>query len=351
MPSGRVVVSCSAPLGGGGLGRHMQEIVGALDRRGQQSVHICEESCERPSSPAHPRSRPSVLTTMLAPVARVDPAWRQWTASVRFDLDAARRLPPADHLIAFNGTAGAQFDAARRARYQSLCLVSATSHMRRVARQHARAYRQYPLERPWAQRLVGRNLAEYRQADRILASTRHIWESFIEEGVHEDALSLFPLTPDPRYQRDSAPRTSPTFDVVYVGSLSVAKGVPLLVDAVRRLAHVDMRLLLVGGWGTRGMRRFIQRAGAEDSRIKVCPGDPLPYLRSAHMCVHPSYDDGFGYAPAEALACGVPLIVSESTGMKELVESDRTGVILPTGDLDTLTQAIDAGYRAEILGG
>ena len=81
-----------------------------------------------------------------------------------------------------------------------------------------------------------------------------------------------------------------------------------------------MRLKLVGGWGTRGMRRFVEDACAEDPRITAGPGDPLEHLRTASLCVHPAYEDGFAYAPAEALACGVPVIVSEDTGMKELIE-------------------------------
>ena len=79
------------------------------------------------------------------------------------------------------------------------------------------------------------------------------------------------------------------------------------------------------------------------------PGDPLPHLRSAALCVHPAYEDGFAYAPAEALAAGVPVIVSEDTGMKELIEPGRTGLILATGDLDALTEAIEAAYRGEVL--
>jgi glycosyltransferase involved in cell wall biosynthesis len=138
---------------------------------------------------------------------------------------------------------------------------------------------------------------------------------------------------------------------VYVGSLAVHKGVPLLIDAFRRLPHEDMRLRLVGGWGSRGMRQFVQRACAGDRRISVCPGDPLPHLRAARLCVHPAYEDGFGYAPAEALACGVPVIVSEDTGMKDLIDSGRTGLILATGDLDALTAAIEATYRGELFGG
>jgi glycosyltransferase involved in cell wall biosynthesis len=162
-------------------------------------------------------------------------------------------------------------------------------------------------------------------------------------------MSFFPLTPDPRYHRDGGPSSSPTFNIVYVGSLSVAKGVPLLIDAVRRLPFDDIRLTLVGGWKSRGMRRFVQQACAEDSRIAFGPGDPLPHLRAARLYVHPAYEDGFAYAPAEALACGVPVIVSEDTGMKDLVDHARNGLILPTGDLAALTTAIESVYRGETL--
>jgi glycosyltransferase involved in cell wall biosynthesis len=67
--------------------------------------------------------------------------------------------------------------------------------------------------------------------------------------------------------------------------------------------------------------------------------------------VHPSYEDGFAYAPAEALACGVPVLVTEDTGMKELLEDPRAGLVLPTGDFAALREAINAAYRGEILGG
>jgi glycosyltransferase involved in cell wall biosynthesis len=273
-----------------------------------------------------------------------------WAASTAFDDAVARQLPPGEHLISFNGTAVAQFRAARRARWASLSLMSANPHMRHVLRQHAIAHRSYPLERPWATRLLQRNRREYAAADRIYVSSRYSLQSFLEEGFPEDALSLFPLTPDPRFTPAAAAPSGGTFDVVYVGALTVHKGVPLLVEAVRRLSFADLRLVLVGGWKTRGMRRFIQAASARDARISVCPGDPLAPLRRAALYVHPAYEDGFAYAPAEALACGVPVIVSADTGMKDLITSDRDGLVLPTGALDALTEAIAAAYRREIFG-
>jgi glycosyltransferase involved in cell wall biosynthesis len=347
LPLGRTVVSCPAPYGVGGLGRHLSEIAEALERSGGPAARIIDAAAA--SGPAARRLGLPELLGAVAPLARFSPAWRMWSASVRFDARAARGLGGADQLIAFNGTALAQLRAGRRAGLPTRSLVSANSHMRRVIRQHELAYRQYPIERPWATHLLRRNLREYAQADRILVSSRYVLESFLEEGFADELLAFFPLTPDPRYQPASAPKGSSTFDIVYCGSLLVHKGVPLLLDAVSRLGHEDLRLVLVGGWKTRTMRRFIEQACREDPRISVRPGDALPWFQTARLCVHPAYEDGFAYAAAEAMACGVPVIVSEDTGMKELIDPGADGLILPTGSVEALTQAIDASYRGEIL--
>jgi glycosyltransferase involved in cell wall biosynthesis len=355
LPPGRVVVSCSAPLGVGGLGRHLGEIVSALERDGRAGECIGGSSRGVPSSsalrawtPAGERPRASgALARLPLPIS---PGVRTRAFMADFDAYAAARLPgDAEQLIAFNGQALTQFRTAHSAGYRSLTLVSANSHIRHVARRHAEARRRYPLEGSWTTRLIERNLAEYERAERIFVASRYVRESFLEQGFAAERLVDFPLTPDPRYAVRTPPAPGGRFEIVYVGSLAVHKGVPLLIDAVRRLRGTDISLVLVGGWGTRGMRRFIERACAADPRILVSPGDPLQRLRSASVCVHPAYEDGFAYAPAEALACGVPSIVSEDTGMKELIDAPSRGLILPTGDLDALTEAIEAAYRGEVF--
>ena len=351
LPHGRTVVSCSVALASGGLGRHAQEIVAAFGRLGQPALGIYGRDSASLAAPGRcARLRRRSLNALLAvPPLHLAAGQRVLRHSREFDLYATARLPVADHLIGFNGTSLEQIREAKRRGFQSTAIVSATSHFRLLVRQHALAHRHYPLEESWATRVLQRNLSEYREVDRIYVSSRYVRDSFLAEGVHEDLLSLFELTPDPRFQADPASLRSATFDIVFVGSLSVVKGVPLLIDAVRALPHADMRLVLVGGWRSRGMRRFIERACACDPRISAGHGDPLPHLRDARLCAHPSYNDGFGYAPVEAIACGVPAIVSEDTGMKELIDPGRNGMVVPTGDLSALTEAIDAAYRGELL--
>ena len=128
----------------------------------------------------------------------------------------------------------------------------------------------------------------------------------------------------------------------------MTKGVPLLIDSFRRLAQPDLRLQLVGLWGSRGMRRFVEAACAQDPRISVGPGDPLPRLQEAGVHVHPSYAEGCPYSPAEAAACGVPLILSEDSAMvADYVPGLDRCRIVPTGDADALTAAIEAAYRGD----
>jgi glycosyltransferase involved in cell wall biosynthesis len=350
LPSGAVTVSCSAPLGAGGLGRHLQEIVDALGRRAQPSRCI-SGSTRVAEQDGGAGVRSGLAARALGLPLPLTPGMRAWASAAEFDAFAARRLAPAEHLIAFNCQALAQIGAAQRAGYRSSSLVSANSHMRRVIRQHERARRQYPLERSWASHMLARNLREYGRAERVYVASRYIRDSFLDEGFPEDRLSWFPLTPHPRFDAERGAPGADTFDVVYVGSLAVHKGVPLLIDAIRRLPFDDLRLRLVGGWGSRGMRRFVERACFADRRIAAGPGDPRAHFATARLCVHPAFEDGFAYAPAEALASGVPVIVSEDTGMKELIDTPGAGVVVPTGDLDALIGAIEAAYRGELLGG
>jgi glycosyltransferase involved in cell wall biosynthesis len=353
LPPGPTVVSSTGPYGSGGLGQHLAELVEGLRGEGNLAGYLTPRPAPQDAGGVGVVVEPSrVARAILKAPVRTSPGLRVLVGNTGFDFAGARRLPAeAEHLLVFNGQALRHIAAARRLGYESVGLVSANAHLAYEACQFDRAWRRYPIERPWAARNVRRNLAEYAAVDYVHVSSRYVWESFVREGFPEERLRLFPLTPHERFQPRQSPPTVPTFNVVYIGAIAVHKGVPLLIDAVRRLPYEDLRLVLVGGWGTRQMRRHIETARAADPRVEVRPGDPLPHLLQAGVCVHPSYGEGCSYAPGEALACGVPLIASDNTGMNESIAAPGQRQVVPTGDLDALAQAIDAAYRHETRGG
>jgi glycosyltransferase involved in cell wall biosynthesis len=71
------------------------------------------------------------------------------------------------------------------------------------------------------------------------------------------------------------------------------------------------------------------------------PQDPVPVYHRAELMVFPSLHDGFGFAVAEAMACGLPVIVTDSTGAADWVSSE-CGWIVPAGEAEPLALAIAA---------
>ena len=356
LPDGPTVVSGRGAYGSGGLGQHLADLVESLREVGRLDSYLTPRAARRDAGEVgiEVNMLRGLHAAMSLPPMRFSPGYRVLFGNVSFDYAASRRLPglSASHLLAFNGQALRQIAIARHLGYESVGLVSANAHLVHEAREFEKAWRQYPIEKPWAAQNVRRNLAEYRAADYVHVSSRYVWESFVNEGFPEDRLRLFPLVPSERFRPRPHPPTVSTFDIVFVGSLAVHKGVPLLIDAVKGLPHRDLRLVLVGSWGTRGMRRHIEAACHEDPRVKVCPGDPLPRLQQAGVCVHPSFGEGFGYGPGEALATGVPLIASRNSGVVgESIGDPGLCQVVPTGDQDALRDAIDAAYRGQFVGG
>jgi glycosyltransferase involved in cell wall biosynthesis len=205
---------------------------------------------------------------------------------------------------------------------------------------------QYPFDHGWLNdALRRRTLREYELADVILLASGLQRQTFLEAGVPEDKLVMHRLTPHPRFHRRAAPPSSETFEVVYAGRFDLIKGIPLLLDAFSAAAEPHWRLTLQGGFGTHAMRVYTQRRIATDARIKLVPaGDPSGVLAGAQVFVHPSYEDGFGYGPLEAIAVGVPVIVTDQTGMKERMKP-TDGVVVPAGDVDALADALRAVAR------
>ena len=347
----RRTFACIAPYGSGGLGQHVAQLVEAARAAGHLARYYSGGVSPRDAADGTGVSVASRAYPWLAgytPV-RFSPGWKNGMNADLFDRAVARRLVgPLDAFTGFGGQALHSFRRARQLGATELTLQAANSHVDHVARRHAEAIRRWPIESSWLNDFQCRKTrAEYAMADVIDCCSRYTWDSFVAAGVNEAKLRRLALRPAERFQPAPARAADDRFRVVYVGSLSVMKGVPLLVEAFAKLARRDAELTLVGGWGTSGMRRYMQAAMARDPRIKVSPGDPLPHLRRADVCVHPTFEDGFAYAPMEAMAAGVTVVVSADTGMKEHVREGVNGYVMPTGDGEALLGRLEqlAGAR------
>ena len=276
------------------------------------------------------------------------PAWRNHLSNELFDAHAARHLQlhGATHVMGFAGKALRTFRRARTLGARQLELVVPNSHVSNVYALHQRAHQETGIHDSWLNKAqVQKTLREYAMADRIYVHSDYVAETRTARGVPASKLRFERLPVDPRFTPPAERSRTGTFRIVYVGRVDATKGIPLLVEAFRRLNVPGASLRIMGGWSTRAMRQYMEEVLATDNRIHVEPGDPLPVLQEADVFVHPTYEDGFGYAPAEALACGVPVIVTEDTGMKEYVVEGRNGYVVPTGSVEALAKRLQTVYE------
>ncbi len=331
-------VSCSASYGSGGLGLHFTQIV--EDARSQNNLdhYYTSHSQEGDLSGKNVTHRLSKYVK-YTPV-RKSPGWNNYLEGDLFDRSVASKLTLSEEFQGFGGQSLHSFRRARQLGCQSLILMAANSHVDNVTTQHRKALQEFGLEASWlneAQRQ--KTVREYCEADVIEFASEYTKQTFLEAGFPEHKLSkrvfdvLPRFTPKP-YVNDGI------FRIVYTGSLTVMKGVPTLLEAFSRFPDQQARLTLVGGWASSGMKKYVKSKLAQDSRIQIAPGDPLPHLQKASVYVHPSYEDGFAYAPMEALACGVPVIVSDHTGMKEHVKEGENGYVFPTGNWEEILERL-----------
>ena len=132
---------------------------------------------------------------------------------------------------------------------------------------------------------------------------------------------------------------------LYVGNVMPHKNLGRLVDAFAVVSNRMRGRLVIRGWGKRQpvetLRARIARHGLED-RVEWQPyasDEELPALyRGARMLVLPSLAEGFGLTALEAMACGTPVITSNTSSLPEVVAD--AGLLVDPHDTTSIAEAM-----------
>ena len=132
--------------------------------------------------------------------------------------------------------------------------------------------------------------------------------------------------------------------LLFVGRLTAQKGIAALLDAVARMKRrVSLDVVGDGALGTELAERA-RTLGIGD-RVKWLGHLPQPRLvelyRRATALVVPSTDEGLGLVAVEAQLCETQGVGFESGGLTDTVQHDRTGILVPPGNVDALATALD----------
>ena len=226
------------------------------------------------------------------------------------------------------------------------------AHPTTVAAHVGRAFADLGLDPRGAMpRSWSRRLAEIDLCDRIIVDSAFVARSFAEAGVDASRIERIPpgIDLDRFHARRPEERDRDLFRVVCVGTITPRKAQHLLLKAWCALRLPGAELVLVGlpglhaGAVTRGFEgRFTHQPHIPHARMREL-------LTRASAFVLPSVEDGFAQAAFEAMACGVPVIVSDHVGMADHVRDGQNGFVVPAFDSDAIASCLERLYRSRTL--
>jgi len=187
-------------------------------------------------------------------------------------------------------------------------------------------------------RVIAKEEAEYAVADIITVASTFCKRSFLELGVPESKIRLIPYGVDlSLFYPVDAPDPE-EFQVLFVGGVSVRKGIRYLLESFSQLRHPRKHLTIVGMVSPE-VRPLIDRASAE--MPITCTGHisqtKLKAVMSrSHVMVLPSVEEGLATVQAQAMACGCPVIATTNTGSEDLYENEVEGFIVPIRDPEAI---------------
>lgn len=340
-----LVLAANAVARQGGQGLNLQHMMEALREDFELSV-FCREAGGPRTHPVPPSRLSAALGRV--PLLRRRRDWMVLASDLQFDRYVASRLPAGD---VFQGVVGQCAESLRVARRQGLRTVLdvVNTHVDDFRAHVERESRKFGLKGNIGPRMYQRILQEYRTADVVRVMSERARRTFLARGFPEEKLVVasppMDLTEFPQATFDTG-----VFRVGFVGLIEPWKGFHYLLEAWERLRLQDAELVLWGGPGSRAATHMLREFQARDSSLEVRPvevrkvGYGEVYGKMS-VLVHPSLADGFSYSVVEAMASGVPVIVTDNTGAADLVEEGVNGYIIPTGDARAIAERLEHLHR------
>jgi glycosyltransferase involved in cell wall biosynthesis len=197
-----------------------------------------------------------------------------------------------------------------------------------------------------------------RSARMFIAGTHDVEKVFAKKGVSPSRMSVLPLagvdTKSFRPSKSSIGRShalKKANTIVYVGRLIEMKGIQTILEARKVLRAKGKRYqYLFVGFGEHNDAEVVGKLEAEKGNDIVLLHDlervSIPdAFNAGAICVYPSipqefWVEQFGYSVLESLACGVPVIASDVTGPRYIIDNMKDGILIPPSDARTLARKI-----------
>lgn len=341
MTRNRLTLSANASLEQGGQGLNLHHMIEALKERFDLSI-FCRGASPELKAHVVPESELSRFVGKFPFIRRLRD-WQTFFSERHFDQYVSKHLSAA---TIFQGVTGQCAESLLRAKKLGCrtMLDSVTTHIEDFASHQDRECARFGVRASIHPQLRKRMIQEYERADLIRVMSHHAERTFLERGFSPERIAVVP----PPIECDEFPEATfseSKFRVSFVGLIEPWKGFHYLVEAFNALRLKDSELVLWGGPGSRPVSKYLQEQMALNSSIIIRAvsvrqiGYGNVYGKSS-VFVQPSLADGFSYAVAEAMASGIPVIVTKNTGAADIIADGENGYVVPAGDRDAICERL-----------
>jgi glycosyltransferase involved in cell wall biosynthesis len=185
-----------------------------------------------------------------------------------------------------------------------------------------------------------RAVAELAEADIVFVPSEFVYESFLEQGFHDSDLRLIPFgvdietfTPPSDFAREDR-----EFMALFVGQISLRKGVQYLLPAWDR-ADVDGTLVFAGEVTDDAKHVVEEYRDSKSIEFLGWVDDMADLYKRASVFAFPSIEEGSALVSYEAMASGLPSVVTPNVG--SLVEDGRHGTVVEPRDVDAIADSLE----------
>jgi glycosyltransferase involved in cell wall biosynthesis len=280
--------------------------------------------------------------------ASVEAVYREFDRYVA-GVIASNRLPPSVRTVyAYEDAAAATFEEARN-RGLACIYEMPIAHWQTVQRLLHEEAERWPEWRRTIQGLddspakLERKNREIELADTIIVPSRFVMDSLPAQVRASKRCVLAPFgAPSPGARGAVEPRDAGgPLRVMFAGAMTQRKGLADLFAAMRLLDRSDIELVVLGAPSPDAPLSFYRSQYAGFQYEGTRPhAEVLQVMRSCDVFVLPALVEGRALVQLEALASGLPLLVTAHTGGDDLVEEGRTGFTIPIRSPEAIAERL-----------
>ena len=259
-----------------------------------------------------------------------------------FDRLAVRALKPADIVV---GGSSVFLHTMRLAKERGMATIveRGSSHIVYQDQTLKEEYDRFGVKiRPFMlphSKIIEKELREYEESDYIAIPSLFVKKTFIEKGVPERKMIHVPYGVNLSSFRP-VPKKDDVFRVVFAGGMVIRKGVHYLLQAFSELNLPDSELVLAGGLSDEIKPFFKKYNGKFDYLGRLLQTELYRFYSNGSVFVMMSVEEGLAMVIPQAMACGLPIIATATTGAEDIVRDGKDGYIIPARDTEKLKEKL-----------